>query len=175
MTADRYNVIFSGQISPTTTRESARRDIKETFKLGDAQLDNLFSGQRIVVKREVSLEMAKRYQSTFSNLGALTLIEPLRKASATGLPTSTVTESETTSRSPIVNDGGLTLAPIGSPLDEIDDRGPPQTPNTASLSLVSGPEWSLQDCEPPAPKPPELNINHLKLVQIDEVETERTD
>jgi hypothetical protein len=50
---------------------------------------------------------------------------------------------------PAANRLDLSLAPPGTPLDELDDRGPEQNPDTSQLSLVEGDNWSLEDCAPP--------------------------
>jgi hypothetical protein len=152
MATDRYNVVFSGELAADLTPDLVRRNLRAWFRLDDAQLDTLLSGDRIIVKHNVDMETAKRVQVAFRKAGGKALIEPTAPGPAPKP----------------AQEGGLTLAPPGAPLDEIDDRGPPQTPDTSGLSLVAGPEWSLADCEPPAPEAPHLDLTELELVPISE-------
>jgi hypothetical protein len=65
-------------------------------------------------------------------------------------------------------DGGLSLAPAGAPLDEIDDRGPPRRPDTSGLSLVAGDAWDLRDCAPPPAASPMFDLDAFSLAPLDD-------
>jgi len=167
MPEDRYNVVFSGELSAETTQEAARGNLHAWFRLDDAQLANLFSGRRVVVKRDVSLDVATRYQAAFRKAGGLALIEI-----SSGEPVDTAATrreeqaGSDTSVEPAADETALALAPVGTPLEEIDDRGPPQSPDTSALSLVQGAEWSLEDCEPTLPPPPSFYNDELELIPM---------
>lgn len=169
MPEDRYNVVFGGTLSAETTSESARRNLQAWFRLDDAQLENLFSGRRVVVKRGVSLDVASRFQAAFRKAGGLALIEP--SVDDQDPEWSETTEGEdivATAAEPATEATALTLASRDTPMEEIDDRGPPQSPDTSALSLVPGPEWSLEDCEPSLPPAPTFYIDDLELEPMTE-------
>jgi hypothetical protein len=167
MPDDRYNVVFSGELSTEATQESVRSHLQGWFRLDDAQLENLFSGRRVVVKRDVSLDVASRYQAAFRKAGGLALIEisgsEAADTAAAGGEEQAQPEALT---KPATDATALALAPVGTPLEEIDDRGPLQSPDTSALSLVPGLEWSLEDCDPLLPPPPTFDIDELELIPM---------
>lgn len=61
---------------------------------------------------------------------------------------------------------GLSLAPLGASMGEIDDRGPPRNPDINYLSLIAGDDWTLEDCAPPPEPAAQPNIDGLALEPI---------
>jgi len=162
-----FDVVFSGKLSGTTAPADARRAIQTLFKLGDADTERLFSGRRVAIKRAVDLATARRLQGAFREAGAIAEIEPLDEPEtivAAPPPEDDEADDDAAYRrvappsSPRLSlhdaagkprtDGDLALSPVGAPLDEIDDRGPPQHPDTSHLSLVPDVGWTLEDCAP---------------------------
>lgn len=164
MNADRYSLVFVGQLAANVALETARNRVRESFRLDEVQLDKLFSGRRVVVKRDVGLCEARRYQAAFRRSGGIALVEPSGTGPAPGSRAETAMRPEPPPIGKAALDhAGLTLAPVGALLDGIDDRGPAQRPDTAALSLVPGTDWSLEDCEPPTLPPPVIDIDDLEL------------
>ena len=162
MAAELYNVVFAGELIGTEEPEVVGRNLQTRFRLDEAQLQGLFSGRPIVVKRDVDLETAERFQDAFRRLGARAIIEA---ADAVDGIDEDLQAAHDLSEPTL---GRLELAPLGSPLDEIDERGPPRFPDTSALSLVPGDDWSFEDCQPPPLAEPILEIEHLQLVPISE-------
>jgi hypothetical protein len=160
-----FNVLFSGKLSGTATPAEARRAIQALFRLADADIDRLFSGHRVTVKRAVDLATARRFQSAFHEAGAIAELEPLDEPETIFAAPPPEDDEESADAHPAgaaappplglddapetATGAGLALAPAGAPLDEIDDRGPPQHPDTSRLSLVLDDDWTLEDCVPP--------------------------
>ena len=167
MPEDRYNIVFAGKLLSGTDPARTREKLGSTFRLDDAQLDNLFSGRPVVVKRDVDLITATRFQQAFLAAGARTEIEtvtaPVKLSASADAAQAPSRATETSTRA----DGPLALAPVGAPLDEIDDRGPPRHPDTSALSLVPGDGWDLADCAPPPVPIPELGLTDLTLAPLD--------
>jgi len=47
--------------------------------------------------------------------------------------------------------------------------------DTSHLSLVSGPDWTLEDCEPTVATTPVADVSHLSLVETDPIpDTQRS-
>jgi len=177
-----FDVIFAGKLIGDTPVADAKRAIQSLFKLDDHHAERLMSGRRVVVKRAVPLETARRFQAAFREVGALAELAPvedaetivaappppdpdrdLRALSRTYPPASAATIGERREHyrphrdlqssvdGPATSDtriSGLTLAEPGAPLDQIDDLPPPRHPDTSHLSLVAGPDWTLEDCAP---------------------------
>lgn len=162
--ADLYNIVFDGELVAGADPAAARRKLASTFRLDGARLDNLFSGRRVVVKRDVDLLTATRFQQAFLAAGARADIESV-DGEPDSLPIEATDEwdGDTAAGMP---DGPLSLAPTGAPLEEIDDRGPPRHPDTSALSLVSTDTWDLTDCAPPPAAIPEFDLDGLALEPI---------
>jgi hypothetical protein len=163
MAQDRYNIVFSGELVHGTDAALVREKLATTFRLDAAQLDNLFSGQPVVVKRDVDLMTATRFQQAFLAAGARAGIE-----SAAGAITADTQEGAGSPADvPASSVGSLSLAAPGTPLDEIDDRGPPRHPDTSGLSLLPANGWDLSDCAPPPVATPEYDLDTLSLAPLD--------
>jgi hypothetical protein len=177
-----FDVIFTGKLTGDTPVADAKRAIQSLFKLDDRHAERLMSGRRVVVKRAVPLDTARRFQAAFREVGALSELAPiedtetivaappppdpdrdLRALSRANPPASAATMGERREHDrppgdlrssvdePATSDiriSGLTLAEPGAPLDQIDDLPPPRHPETSHLSLIAGPDWTLEDCAP---------------------------
>lgn len=159
MSRDRYNIVFAGVLVAGADPASVRAKLGSTFRLDAAQLDNLFSGQPVVVKRDVDLMTATRFQQAFLAAGARAEIESLAPTAAP--------QPEAADTAPAADTAGLSLAPPGAPLEELDDRGPPRHPDTSALSLLPGEGWDLTDCAPPPLPTPEFDLSALALAPLD--------
>lgn len=200
MTETRYQLIFSGRLQAGVLPEQAQQAVKERFRLNSAQLDHLFSGQRITVKRGIDRANAERYQRAFAAAGALVDIEPAPAASSTEPehappsaqpepasanlatePASALAEHDsresaegkaadpktTADTATEVEDiAPMQVLPAGTPIDE--HVPPPQPPpDTSHLRLAPSEATSLEDCAPPTPAPPQLDLSALELAPID--------
>lgn len=160
MPVELYNVIFTGELVDQAAPDNARRKLAALFRLDADQVDHLFSGRPIVVKRDVDLDTASRLQDVFRKAGGRALIEPVDVVSAA--PTPDLPATSTAEAAPIE----LTLAPVGAPLEQIDDQAPPRSPDTTALSLVTEQDWTLADCGPPAALQPDFDLDYLELVPM---------
>ncbi|MBK5940939.1 hypothetical protein CCR96_17115 [Halochromatium roseum] len=119
MTETRYQLIFSGRLLAGVLPEQAQQALKERFRLSSTQLDQLFSGQRITVKRGIDQKNAERYQRAFAAAGALIDIEPAPAASST--------------------------APEERVSPPVQPEPPPGQPGPASMDTATAPPSSLAD------------------------------
>jgi len=160
MSAATYDILFAGNLLDGAEPERVKRSLKELFNLSDAQVERLFSGQRVVIKRDVDIRTATRYRELFNQAGALAQIvkvehddrEPTRAHPAAPQPTSTP---------PLA--GAWDLAPPGAVLEELAAPVTPRHPNIAHLSLVEDANWTLEDCAPPPLPQPLPDIDSLML------------
>jgi hypothetical protein len=70
MEAQRYTVIFEGQLQPGKSQEEVQQRLAQMFKLDPAQAARLFSGQTMR-KTNLTKEQAARYQKAFHHAGAV--------------------------------------------------------------------------------------------------------
>ncbi|MBA57161.1 MAG: serine/threonine protein kinase [Pseudomonadales bacterium] len=67
--------IFNGQLQPGQTAEQVKPRLQKAFKFSDQQVQALFSGKRIVLRKNISERDAKRFQQLFEKCGAAGQVE----------------------------------------------------------------------------------------------------
>jgi len=67
----RYEVIFYGQIHQDAELNAVKAKIGSMFKADEVTLARLFSGKRIVIKKNLSAEAADKYSIAFAKAGAI--------------------------------------------------------------------------------------------------------
>ena len=85
----QFQVVFKGQVAKGESSETVKSRLKKTLKLEQQQVDVLFSGKRIIIRRNLSKKDAERFVKVFKASGAeahlqaqndLTQIQPQGKA-----------------------------------------------------------------------------------------------
>lgn len=71
----RYRLVFRGELRQGFLAEDVHRALADQLKLDATRLARLFSGQRIVLKRDVDEERAHRYIRQFAQMGAVLHLE----------------------------------------------------------------------------------------------------
>ena len=77
MSDQLFEVAFSGQISTGADPEEVKAKVGKIFNADDAKLAQLFSGKRIVIKKNVDQATAAKYQTALNRAGAECEISPL--------------------------------------------------------------------------------------------------
>jgi len=160
MPTELYNVVFAGELVDQVKPETARRKLMALFRLDEARGEQLFSGRRVFIKRNLDLDTAARLQHAFRQAGGRVLIEPVDAVVDGPDPDSEAISGADSDRSE------LTLAPVGAPLEQIVDPAPVRFPNTSALSLVDEQDWTLADCELPSMPQPDFDLDYLELVPM---------
>lgn len=73
--AELFNVVFSGQLAAGADPAAVRANVAKLFKVNDAMLDKLFSGQRIAVKKACDQATAMKLRASLKQAGALAQME----------------------------------------------------------------------------------------------------
>ncbi len=81
MSSDLFEVTFSGKIEEGKDLESVRQLISKIFKADEARLEKMFSGQRVMIKRQANEATANKYRAAFKKAGAICDVTPLSIAS----------------------------------------------------------------------------------------------
>ncbi|MES9943771.1 MAG: hypothetical protein ABW080_02300 [Candidatus Thiodiazotropha sp.] len=76
MTAETYDVYFSGTIIKDHDPAEVKRKIGAVFKLQGDKLDRLFSGKPIPIKKGIDMDRAIKFRVTFRDAGGLVDIVP---------------------------------------------------------------------------------------------------
>jgi hypothetical protein len=184
MPADRFDVIFRGQLMEGQDSEHARQEVGRLFKANDAQLQRLFSGKPVSIKQNVDMDTASRYRLAFRQAGALVEIrasrpadapKPVRTTEKTNAdfslsPANTGSLEAYAARvtpAPLPDISALSLAAAGSDHEQAPNTSPPDI-DIDALSLVPGQDWSLEDCQPPPLPIVEPDISELDLAEPDD-------
>jgi hypothetical protein len=144
MAESRLDIQFAGELAPGADSRVVRERLGELFKLSPDALERLFSGQAVIVKRDLDAVTAARYRDAFRDAGAILRLTPVPGAS-------------------------LTLAPPGVDLEEAVPPAEPRKIDTSYLSLVAGQDWTLEDCTPPHAPTPIPDISYLTLAPADPI------
>jgi len=70
MDQTRFKIVFDGTLMPQTPLETAKENLARLFKSDAAKIDALFSGQPVVLKRDLSGDEADKYLRALHGAGA---------------------------------------------------------------------------------------------------------
>lgn len=70
MSNQLFEVAFSGQISDGANLEEVKARVGKMFNADDAKLTQLFSGKRIVIKKNIDQATAAKYKAALNSAGA---------------------------------------------------------------------------------------------------------
>jgi len=86
MNESLYEVAFFGQIQEGAELDAVKARISKMFKADEATMTNLFSGKRIVIRKNLSAEAADRYSVAFTKAGAICDLTLMPAATAPPVP-----------------------------------------------------------------------------------------
>ncbi len=75
-TETTYRAVFSGELRRDADPTEVRRRLAVLYKKPPAEIERLFSGRRLVLKRGLDAERAERMQTAFHQAGAVLELEP---------------------------------------------------------------------------------------------------
>jgi hypothetical protein len=112
-----FEVVFQGNIASGANPDEVKAKIGALFKVNDAQLARLFSGQRVVIKSGLDEATATKYRMAIEKAGALCEIVAMATASAQSIPpqTTAATPTQTRQTDPTT---GFDVAPVGVDLGD---------------------------------------------------------
>lgn len=74
---EEYRFVFSGQVADGEDRQQVAARLRTALRCSDAQLNTLFSGKRVVVRKHISHAEACRLRDLFARCGACGSIEAM--------------------------------------------------------------------------------------------------
>ena len=181
MSDQLFEVAFSGQISEGETLEEVKARVGKIFNADDAKLAQLFSGKRIVIKKNIDQATAAKYKTALNRAGAECEVTacgggapeeqaasaaPTQPAAAATMPPTEYESSYDGEVEPPpqtdplgitgdqIEDLAATIAPVGSELQ--DSYTEPEEPQIDIAGLDVAPVGSdigsaKKDAEPPPP------------------------
>ncbi|VAW62824.1 hypothetical protein MNBD_GAMMA08-2011 [hydrothermal vent metagenome] len=82
MSDELFEVAFSGQIKDGADLAQVKAKVGAMFKADATKLAHLFSGKRMVIKKNIDQAMANKYKAALDNAGAVCEVKSLSGASA---------------------------------------------------------------------------------------------
>ncbi|MBI2381193.1 MAG: ABC transporter substrate-binding protein [Gammaproteobacteria bacterium] len=89
---NQYRVVFAGELKPGESPEAVCARLGQALRLDEAQVGKLFSGSRVVLKKQVGRDMADRFVALLDKAGAVAhrelvgLSEPVAPSPPAGEP-----------------------------------------------------------------------------------------
>ncbi len=72
-----YMLVFQGDLVDGFDLERVKRNLKELFKVSQEKVEQLFSLPAVVVKRDLTHELAQKFQRQLQQRGLITVIRPM--------------------------------------------------------------------------------------------------
>ncbi len=122
MSEELFEVAFSGQIKEGADLQQVKAKVAAMFKADAAKLAHLFSGKRMVIKKNIDQATAGKYKKALDNAGAICEIKalsdtPVSKPSEPEVKPSVVaTATVSTASSATLSVSGAPSAPRTDPL-----------------------------------------------------------
>ena len=169
MSDQLFEVAFSGQISDGAQLEEVKARVGKMFKADDAKLAQLFSGKRIVIKKNIDRATAAKYEIALNRAGAKCEVNPVGGAApaaavAATTPVAAPAEPDAVTTPPSAQyetayDGEVEPPPQTDPLgitgDQIED-----------LAISIAPIGSeLQDAHA-EPEEPQIDITGFDIAPV---------
>lgn len=166
MSEELYEVAFYGEIVEGAELDQVKAKVAAMFKADAAKLAQLFSGKRVVIKKNIDQATAKKYQSALQNAGAQCEVKPLVDAvqampnesaapAATPAPAQTAAPVASSTRVDSNAPAAPKTDPLGISATDISDLGasilPPGSDMQDGTSSAAAPEVDLSglDLAPP--------------------------
>ena len=168
-----YQLVFSGELVKGQHRGVVKRRLRESLNLSKAQVEKLFSGKPVVVKRDVDEATAEKYQEIFKKAGGLLQIAAMEEAAESAqsasepealaaepddAPDETATESADASAAEL--EDTATQAPVEPPTSSADN------PSVETVETVETPSPTTESA-PPATEPDDTQAPDVAVADVD--------
>jgi hypothetical protein len=159
MSDQLFEVAFSGQISEGAELGEVKAKVAKMFNADEAKLGQLFSGKRVVIKKNIDKATAAKYQTALNRAGAQCEISPLGGAAPAAAPSAAAAAVD----KPVI-DKPATAAPVAQ--IETGDYGEVAPPPATDPLGITGDQ--IEDLAASiAPVGSELKVEYQ---QVDEPE-----
>ncbi|MFT5659267.1 MAG: hypothetical protein ACI9KN_002550 [Gammaproteobacteria bacterium] len=77
MSEELFEVAFCGEVSDSADLDNVKARVGKMFNADDAKIAQLFSGKRIVIKKNIDRKTADKYLNTLMRAGAVAKVKPM--------------------------------------------------------------------------------------------------
>ena len=82
MNEELFEIAFAGEIAEGAELEAVKLRIGQMFKADAERVQKMFSGQRVVIKRQADAGMVAKYRAAFEKAGAVCIVRSLAEVEA---------------------------------------------------------------------------------------------
>ena len=177
MSDELFEVAFSGEILGDENPEDVKARVGKMFNADEAKIAQLFSGNRIVIKKNVDQQTAAKYKNALSKAGADCEIRSLTPTANSAPAEAAVPPVETPAAPESAAPESATTAPAptppGEPVDYGDVAPPPKTDplgitgdQIEDLSVSIAPVGSALQDEIIEPESPQIDITGFDIAPV---------
>lgn len=176
MDTKNYQVIFEGQITGEKDLADVKRQLAALFKMNNTQVESLFNGKPVVIKRDVDTQTAQKYAAAFKKAGAVCKITssgntpPAAKTAQPASSAASKPQPESLAGRDIVNIKvpadltGLSMANPGEDIPVLTIEADVNIPDTHGLSVATDEGYLAPQKNVPEPK---VDISNLSIKKDD--------
>jgi uncharacterized protein YbjQ (UPF0145 family) len=84
--ASHYNIIFEGKTTPGKDIDSVKKALTSFLKTDEQGIERLFSGKRLLIRKNVDGATAEKLQKAFADAGAMCAVEQVEASDGTPIP-----------------------------------------------------------------------------------------
>lgn len=164
MSDELFEVAFSGQIKDGADLEQVKTKVGTMFKADATKLEHLFSGKRMVIKKNIDQATANKYQKALENAGAVCEVKSLSEAALIKPvePKATVATATTASVVAATSTGPSVDAPAAPQTDPLGINAG----DISDLSAGIAPLGSDMQDEVKEVVEPELDISGMDIAPV---------
>lgn len=148
---DTYRLVFRGEVIEGQHPAVVRKRLAMALKLDDERVQSLFTGNPVVVRKNVDAETAAKFQAVFKKAGARLRVQPIVAADtpASETPVAATTSASTDDTASGGGPEDWIVLPAGSYLLEPDEREPfvPRVIDTSHFALVKMKAFAAAEVE----------------------------
>jgi hypothetical protein len=75
MSGELFEVAFSGKVSSTDDIDDVKYRVGQIFNADETKIAHLFSGRRIIIKKNIDRATAEKYRNAFTKAGAISEVK----------------------------------------------------------------------------------------------------
>ncbi|NNC54974.1 MAG: hypothetical protein HKO07_04540 [Pseudomonadales bacterium] len=133
----RFDIMFHGEPLNGTDVSEVKENLRQLFKLADNDLERMFSGQPISIKKDLDRKTANQYQQALTRAGAKIQLVLATASDTAGQASAQANKGEAQGESASPADGALSVLPVGSQIgpDHSGDNAPAPV-DTSHITLA---------------------------------------
>lgn len=83
---NHYNIVFEGKTVPGKEIDLVKKALMNILKADDQSIDRLFSGKRVLIRKNVEAATAKKFRKAFEDIGAVCNLEQVEVSGEVSAP-----------------------------------------------------------------------------------------